>query len=130
MADVAIGGRRQIVTPLIQSRGDVFVALLGPTRGSEQSGIRPVVVVSRDAINHNSSVIVCIPFTDLANCPRIYPSQVLVKKGIGGLAKDSVAMCEQVRAIAVTRLKTHLGRLDVQTLAMVEERLKIALDLE
>jgi mRNA interferase MazF len=88
------------------------------------------VIVSRDAINHNSSVIICIPFTDLANCPRIYPSQVLVKKGAGGLAKDSVAMCDQVRAIAVARLKNHLGRLDPQTLAVIEERLKIALDLD
>ena len=89
-----------------------------------------MVVVSRDAINHNSPVVICVPFTDLGNCPRIYPSQLRVRKGSRGLARDSVAMCEQVRAITATRLKTHIGRLDRQTLGAIDERLKIALDLD
>jgi mRNA interferase MazF len=114
----------------VPSRGDVFFAVLDPTRGSEQAGTRPVAIVSRDSINHNSPVVICIPFTDLTNCSRIYPSQILVKKGVGGLAKDSVALCEQVRAITVARLKTLIGRLDRQAMAAIDERLKIALDLD
>jgi mRNA interferase MazF len=108
----------------------VFVALLDPTKGSEQAGARPVIVVSRDAINHNSSVIVCVPCTNLANCKRIYPSQLLLKKGTAGLPLDSVAMCEQIRAVTVGRLQRYLGRLDASSLRTLEERIKIALDLE
>lgn len=103
--------------------------MLDPTKGSEQAGSRPVIIISRDAINHNSSVVVCIPCTNAANCSRIYPSQLLLRKGTGGLALDSVAMCEQVRAITKDRLGKHIGKLDLQSLRMLEERLRIALDL-
>lgn len=108
----------------------MFFALLDPTKGSEQAGTRPVVIVSRNAINLNSPVVICVPFTDLANCPRIYPSQVLVRKGVGGLRHDSVALCEQVRAITIARLKTHIGRLDPQTMSTIDDGLKIALNLD
>lgn len=88
-----------------------------------------MIIVSRNAINENSSVVVCVPCTNAANCSRIYPSQLLLRKGTGGLAQDSVAMCEQIRAITKTRLSRHLGKLDVQSLRALEERLKITLDL-
>ncbi len=118
------------MNPAAPSRCDVFLALLSPTFGSEPPGTRPAVVVSRDAINYNSSMVICVPFTNFDNCPKIYPSQVVVKKGSGGLAKVSVALCEQVRAITSTRLRSLLGKLDRQTLTAVDERLKIALDLD
>src|SRR5438067_10264727 len=79
-------------------RGDVFSARLDPAEGSEQAGTRPVLVVSRDAINANSPVVVIIPLTDAANVKRTYPSHVLVPKGAGGLKMDSVAKAEQIRA--------------------------------
>jgi len=71
-----------------------------------------------------------VPFTDAANCRRIYPSQLLLKKGMGGLTLDSVAMCEQVRAISVSRLRARLGRLDLHSMREVDEKLRIALDLD
>ena len=108
----------------------MFYALLDPTKGSEQAGTRPVIIVSRDAINHNSSVVVCVPVTDLANCTKIYPSQILLKAGCGGLKVDSVAMGEQVRAITIDRLTTRLGTLDRRSLSELSKRLKIALDLD
>jgi mRNA interferase MazF len=88
-----------------------------------------VIIVSRNAINENSSVVVCVPCTNAANCPRIYPSQLLLRKGTGGLAQDSFAMCEQIRAITKVRLSRHVGKLDTQSLRALEERLKITLDL-
>jgi len=88
-----------------------------------------VIVVSRDAINHNSSVIVCVPCTDLANCGRVYPSQLLLRKGVGGVKCDCVAMCEQIRAITINRLGDKLGHLDNQALEEIEKRLKITLDI-
>lgn len=88
-----------------------------------------MIIVSRDAINHNSGVVVCVPCTDLANCGKIYPSQVLLKKGTAGLTLDSVAMCEQIRAITTDRLGNHVGELDQQSLKTIEQRIKVALDL-
>jgi mRNA interferase MazF len=110
-------------------RGDVFRANLHPTEGSEQDGIRPVVVISRDAINRSSPVVVIVPLTDAANKSRIYPSYVRFKAGTAGLAMDSVAVCEQVRAISKTRLKSLLGKLNRAELTSIEAALKITLDL-
>ncbi len=110
-------------------RGDVYEASLNPVEGSEQGGSRPVLIVSRDAINKSSPVVIAIPFTGLENCPRVYPSQVIVKAGNGGLAKDSVAMADQVRAIAKKRLTKYLGRLSSDLMTQISVALKIALDL-
>lgn len=71
----------------------------------------------------------CVPCTDAANCKKVYPSQLLLRKGAVGLALDSVAMCEQVRAITTDRLGKHLGKLDQLLLNALDERLRIALDL-
>ncbi len=110
-------------------RGDVFEAWLDPVQGSEQAGSRPVLVVSRDAINKSSPVVIAVPFTGRENCPRIYPSQVLVKAGTGGLAKDSVALGEQVRAISKKRLVKYVGHLPPELMTQISAALRIALDL-
>jgi mRNA interferase MazF len=110
-------------------RGDVYMANLDPGEGSEQRGTRPVVVLSRDAINQFSPVVVVAPITDAANKKKAYPSHVRVSAGAGGLTKDSIVICEQVRAINKTRLRRHLGKFDKATLASVEVALKITLDL-
>jgi mRNA interferase MazF len=109
-------------------RGDVFMANLEPAEGSEQGGTRPVVVVSRDALNRFSPVVVICSITDAAN-KKIYPSHVRVAAGVGGLTLDSIVICEQVRAISKTRLKRPLGKFDKRVLTSIEAALKIALDL-
>jgi len=111
------------------TRGDVCQADLNPTKGSEQSGIRPVVVVSRDAINRSSSVVIVVPVTNRANKTRLYPSHVEIPKGEGGLSMDSVALCEQVRAISVTSLRAPQGHLQPATVTRINAALKSALDL-
>ena len=110
---------------------------LNPTEGSEQAGTRPVVVVSRDAINHNAVnnnrtiVMVCVPLTDRKNLARIYPSHVEIKKGTAGLSMDSVALCEQIRSIAPEqRLVRFMGRMPEVDMRRVEEAIKITLDLD
>ena len=110
-------------------RGEVFQANLDPTQGSEQGGQRPVVVMSREAINQSSPVVVVVPVTDLSNKRRIYPSQVVLKAGEGGLKMDSVALGEQVRAINVTRLVARLGQLTPQSVVAIGAALKTVLDL-
>ncbi len=89
-----------------------------------------MLIVSRDAINHNSKVVICVPFTDQRNCPKTYPSQLVVKKGKGGLLLDSVAMCDQIRAITVSRLRSHVGTFDQVLMMEIDEKLKNTLDLE
>ena len=108
-------------------RGDVFLARLDPTEGSEQAGTRPVVVVTRDAINANSPVVVAIPFTDAANPKRIYPSHVWVAKGSAGLRLDSIAKAEQIRAIEVSRFVAYCGKLADSQVKQLDEAIRITL---
>src|SRR5919198_4862895 len=90
-------------------RGEVYDARLDPTEGSEQAGIRPVVIVSREAINAASPVILVVPCTTYRAGRRLHPSQVLLHAPDGGLDVDSVALGEQVRALATSRLGRRRG---------------------
>jgi mRNA interferase MazF len=110
-------------------RSEIWVADLQPSQGSEQGGVRPVLVVSRDAINKFSPNVIAVSITDAANKTKVYPSHVWLASGHGGLTMDSVALCEQVRAISKTRLKRRLGNLSRAEMASIEAALKIALDL-
>jgi mRNA interferase MazF len=110
-------------------RGDVFDARLNPTEGSEQAGIRPIVIVSRDAINKNSSVIVVAPLTKAANVKHDYPNNVKIAKGVGGLTIDSVLLGGQVRSISKSRLLRQRGTLSMEMMQQVDRALRITLDL-
>lgn len=110
-------------------RGEVYLARLDPTEGSEQAGTRPVVIVSRDAINRYSPVVVICPFTDAVHVTRLYPSDVRVNAPEGGMVKDSVVLTLQVRAVAKRRLIRRLGALEPDTLQWIGNALKITLDL-
>lgn len=111
------------------NRGDVFDARLDPAEGSEQAGTRPVIVVSRDAINASSAVVIVVPCTTYRPGRRIYPSQVLLHAPDGGLDADSVALGEQVRAIAKGRLLRQRGHLSDAALNTLNRALAIALQL-
>ena len=110
-------------------KGDVYEALLEPTRGAEQAGTRHVIIVSRDAINAHSPVVIIVPVTRRANRARLLPSHVEIKMGEGGLTGDAVALCEQVRAVSTSRLANRLGHLSGDTISHLDVALKIALDL-
>ena len=90
----------------------VFVAVLDPTRGSEQAGRRPVLVVSREEINQLLSVVNVIPLTSRKSEARtIYPNEVLLPAGTAGLRVDSIALCYQIRTLDKSRLEQDLGEL-------------------
>lgn len=110
-------------------RGEIYEATLDPVEGSEQGGSRPVVIFSRNAINAASPVVVVIPCTTYRPGRRIYPTQVLLPAGDGGLRVDSIALGEQIRAIAKTRLKTRWGALSRESLRRLERAVAITLDL-
>jgi mRNA interferase MazF len=110
---------------------------LDPTEGSEQAGTRPVVVVSRDSINHNAInrnrtvVLVAIPITDRDNLDQLYPCHVEIRKGTGGTTKDSVVLCEQIRSIAPEqRLVRYMGRMPEGEMRRIEDAIRITLDLD
>jgi mRNA interferase MazF len=111
-------------------RGEVYDARLDPVEGSEQRGSRPVVVVSRDAINESSPIVSAAPCTTYREGRRIYPSQVLVKAPEGGLDADSVILGEQVRVLDKNRLLRRRGDLAPATMARLNEALRIAFDLD
>ena len=98
----------------------MFLARLTPTEGSERQGTRPVVVVSRDAINQYSPVVIVVPLTDRAHKTKIFPSQMILKAGEGGLRKDSVALTEQVRAISLPWYTLQGGRMKSESKSVTE----------
>lgn len=110
---------------------------LDPTSGSEQAGTRPVIVVSRDSFNHVSInnnmtlLFVGVPTTDRANLGKtLYPCHVEIPKGTGGLTKDSVALCEQIRALAPeNRIVRYMGKMPDSYMGRIEEAIKITLAL-
>ena len=110
-------------------RGEIYDARLDPTEGSEQAGSRPVVIVSRDAINAASPVVIAVPCTTYRSGRRLYPSQVLLHAPEGGLDVDSIVLGEQVRALAKSRLGRPRGMLSPQALSQLDGTLLIALDL-
>lgn len=111
------------------TRGEVYDARLDPTEGSEQAGRRPVVIVSRDAITIHLPIVIVVPVTTYRSGRRLYPSQVLLRAPEGGLTTDSVALGEQVRALAKGRLQRHRGTLSQHALRQIDHALNIALDL-
>jgi len=75
-----------------------------PTKGSEQKGVRPALVVSNDSVNKHLSVFTVIPFSSIKAGAKIYPTEVELPASVTGLPKDSVAMLQQIRTIAVERI--------------------------
>ena len=108
-------------------RGEIWLADLRPTRGREQTGRRPVLVVSVDFFNAGPADLpVVLPLTSTL---RDIPLHVKIDKGDGGVRKESVILCEAIRSISKDRLVSKWGTLSREALAEVEDRLRILLDL-
>ncbi|MFB2835017.1 type II toxin-antitoxin system PemK/MazF family toxin [Floridanema evergladense] len=110
-------------------RGDVYDARLEPTEGSEQGGIRPVIIVSRDVINTNSPVVLAVPCTSYTQLKRVFSTQVLIQAPDGGLTRDSIAMADQIRVLSKSRLLRFRGSLSEAAIAQLNKALLIAIDL-
>jgi mRNA interferase MazF len=109
----------------------IYTAVLDPVRGSEQAGQRPVLVVSRESINQILPVVNVVPLTSLKSSDRrIYPNEVLLPAGTGGIALDSIVLCYQVRTLDKTRLVTELGEItDRKVQSQVVSALRFQLDI-
>ncbi|MBM4035693.1 MAG: type II toxin-antitoxin system PemK/MazF family toxin [Planctomycetes bacterium] len=110
------------------ARGGVYWADLNPTRGTEQAGRRPVLVVQTDRANAASPHTIIVPFTTRIR-GALLPSHVFVRAGTGGLSEDAVALCEQVRVCDRSRLVQKIGTVPQHVMDQIGEALKAILDL-
>ncbi len=108
-------------------RGDIWVAALDPTIGSEIRKTRPAIIVSNNVNNANSNVVSVIPIT--SNIEKVFAFEVFLSKGTGNLPKDSKAKTNQIRTIDKRRLAKFIGSLPAQYLEQVDIALRLHLDV-
>ena len=109
------------------SRGDIWLVNFDPTKGREQAGNRPALVISINPFNHGpADLVIVLPLTSQA---KGIPSHVSVRPPEGGLTLPSYIKCEDVRSISKQRLARRLGSVTTTTMNAVEDRLQILLGL-
>ncbi|WP_054741790.1 type II toxin-antitoxin system PemK/MazF family toxin [Cellulosilyticum ruminicola] len=109
-------------------RGDIFYADLSPVIGSEQGGIRPVLVVQNDVGNKFSPTVICAAITSKINKAKL-PTHVEIDAAEYELVKNSVILLEQIRTIDKKRLKEKICHLDEELMAQVDKGIKVSFAL-
>lgn len=109
-------------------RGEIYYADLSPVVGSEQGGIRPVLIVQNDVGNKHSPTVIAAAITSKQEKSKL-PTHISVQASSCGLAKDSVVLLEQVRTLDKRRLKERMGELDQGSMAQVNDALQVSLGL-
>lgn len=113
----------------IIKRGDIFYADLSPVVGSEQGGIRPVIIIQNDVGNRYSPTVIVSAITSQINKAKL-PTHVEISSEEYGLNKDSVVLLEQVRTLDKRRLKEKIGHMTDDDMDKVDEALLVSLDLD
>ncbi len=113
---------------MIVKKGDIFFADLSPVIGSEQGGVRPVLIVQNDIGNKYSPTVIVAAVTSQINKAKL-PTHVEIGALGHGLNKDSVVLLEQLRTIDKKRLKEKIGKVDDDIIAEVNEALTISLGM-
>ena len=108
-------------------RGDIFYADLSPVVGSEQGGIRPVLIIQNDVGNRYSPTVIAAAITSQVGKSRL-PTHIDIHSA-GGLSKDSVVLLEQVRTLDKRRLKEKAGHLDEFSMEKVNDALAVSFGL-
>ena len=111
--------------PMI-NRGDLYSACLDPVVGSEQGGIRPVLVIQNDVGNRYSPTVIVLAVPGQVNKARL-PTHVPVLAGENGLQKDSVILAEQIRTLDKRRLRERIGSIGPEIMEQVSQALRISL---
>ena len=114
---------------MIVKKGDLFFADLSPVVGSEQGGVRPVLVVQNDVGNKYSPTVIAAAITSRINKAKM-PTHIELSANDYGLNKDSVILLEQIRTIDKRRLREKIGKLDTDMMDRVNEALFISFGLE
>ncbi len=114
---------------MIVKRGDIYYADLSPVVGSEQGGVRPVLIVQNNVGNKFSPTVIAAAITSQINKAKM-PTHIEIDADDYGLSKDSVILLEQVRTIDKRRLKERIGHLNDHLMNRVNEAIEISLGLE
>lgn len=109
-------------------RGEVYWADLNPVIGHEQGGWRPVLIIQNDIGNLYSGNTIVAPITSSLST-KVYPTEVRVPAGTGGLTRDSSILLNQIKAIDKRRLERCMGQLDKHTMHQVNQAIEISLSL-
>ena len=113
---------------MIIRRGDIYYADLSPVIGSEQGGIRPVLIVQNDVGNKYSPTVIAAAITS-QKYKNPLPTHIQVNADGCGLAKDSIVLLEQVRTIDKKRLREHMGTLDSTEMNRINQALSVSFGL-
>lgn len=116
------------VYEMLVKRGEIYYADLSPVVGSEQGGIRPVLIVQNDVGNKHSPTVIAAAITSKKEKSQL-PTHISVSASSCGLAKDSVVLLEQVRTLDKRRLKERMGELDSNSMQQVNDALSVSFGL-
>lgn len=116
------------MTIMIVKRGDIFYADLSPVVGSEQGGIRPVIIIQNDVGNKYSPTVIVAAITSQINKAKL-PTHVEISSEEYGLNKDSVVLLEQIRTLDKRRLKEKIGHMTDSDMEKVDEALEVSVGL-
>ena len=120
--------KNRSVKSVVIKRGDIFYADLRPVVGSEQGGIRPVLIIQNDVGNKHSPTVICAAITSRMNKAKL-PTHIEIDASSYAIVKDSVILLEQLRTIDKRRLKDKVCHLDAEILQKVNHALCISLEL-
>ena len=109
-------------------RGEIYYADLSPVVGSEQGGVRPVLIVQNDVGNKHSPTVIAAAITSQREKAKL-PTHIELEADSCGLSKDSVVLLEQIRTIDKKRLKERMGELDLNSMTQVNTALSISFGL-
>ena len=113
---------------MIIKRGDMYYADLSPVIGSEQGGVRPVLIIQNDVGNKYSPTVIAAAITAQTTKNRL-PTHININSSEYGLVKDSVILTEQIRTIDKSRLKEKIGQIDPLTMNLVNNALGVSFGL-
>jgi len=113
---------------VVVKRGDIFYADLSPVVGSEQGGVRPVLVVQNDVGNRFSPTVIIAAITSQINKAKM-PTHIEISAEEYGLSKDSVILLEQIRTIDKKRLRERIGHLDEELMKRVNDAMTVSFGL-
>lgn len=110
-------------------RGDIYYADLSPVVGSEQGGMRPVLIVQNDTGNKHSPTVIAAAITSQTGKARL-PTHIELRAQSYGLSRDSVVLLEQIRTLDKSRLRERMGKLDETTMNQVDNAIAVSFGLE
>ncbi|EOS61531.1 MULTISPECIES: type II toxin-antitoxin system PemK/MazF family toxin [unclassified Anaerotruncus] len=109
-------------------RGEIYYADLSPVVGSEQGGVRPVLIVQNDVGNRYSPTVIAAAITSQKEKSKL-PTHIEINSQVCGLSRDSVVLLEQIRTLDKKRLKEKMGRLDDGSMGQINQALSISFGL-